>query len=152
YRAPGLARQHRRRRVLDSKKNAFDVHRQDLIDGRHVDLSDADHRRRNSGIVHEAIETTEPFERSIDHRLDVGLVGHVRADETNADLLLERTALLLAAPDNHDLSPFRDKALGYPFADAARAAGHDYDLPVQRAHVSLPVKCPRAPSRVLLRR
>src|SRR6202034_3590004 len=109
YRAPGLARQHRRRRVLDSKKNAFDVHRQDLIDGRDVDLCDADHRRRNSGVVHEAIETTEPLEGSIDHRLDVGLVSHVCANETNAEALLERTALLLAAPDDHDLCPFRDE-------------------------------------------
>src|SRR4029077_14028729 len=122
--------------MLGAQDYSADVDRQDLVDGRHVDLCDADHRRRNSGIVHEAIETTEPFERSIDHRLDVGLVGYVRADETDADLFLERAALLLATPDDHDLCPFRDEGLGYPFADAARAAGHDSDLPVQAAHVS----------------
>src|ERR1700727_2742565 len=114
--------QHHARGVLDAEDHSTNIDRQDLIDRRHINVGNADHRRRNSGVVHEAIETTEPFERSIDHRLDVGLVGHVRADETNADLFLERTALLLAAPDNHDLSPFRDKGLGYPFADAARGA------------------------------
>jgi hypothetical protein len=108
-----------------------------LVDGRCVSLGDADHRRRNARIVDEAVQATEPFQSSIDHPLDVGLIGHVRADETNADPLLERTAFLLTAPDDHDLSPFRDKGLGDPFPDAACAPGHDRDLAVQRAHVSL---------------
>ena len=44
----------------------------------------------------------ERFERSIGHRLDIGLVGHVRADEADADLFLERAALFLELPDDHD--------------------------------------------------
>ena len=134
--AAGLLRQHCRRRVLDSEKDAFDVDREDLIDGRHIDRGDADHWRGNSGVVHQAIETTEPFKRSIDHRLDVSLVGYVRANETNANAFLERAALFLASPDDHDLGPFRDESFGDAFADAARAARYDSNLAIAATYIN----------------
>jgi hypothetical protein len=53
---------------------------------------------------------------------------YVGADETDADLFLERAAFLLAASRDHDFGPFQDEGLGDPFADAARASGHNRDL------------------------
>ena len=89
---------------------------------------------RNARVVDEAIHPPEPFDGLVDHRLDIRLIRHVRANETNADLFLERAAFLLAPPDDHDLGSFRDKGLGDAFADAARASGHDRNLPVQCTH------------------
>ena len=108
-----------RRSMLGPRIDAADVDGENLIDGRAsvsvmliigdgipALLTRQSRRPNHSSVL-------------IDHRLDIGLIRHIRADETNAEPLLERAAFLLAPPDDHHLRAFRDKGLGDAFADAA---------------------------------
>src|SRR5208282_4735410 len=116
----GLLRQHDRRYVLDAQQDAADIDREQLVDGRHVDLGDADHRRRHAGIVDQTIHTAKPFDSLIDHGLHIGLVGNVGPHETDAEPLFQRTALFLPARGDNDFGSFLDEEFDDPFADAAR--------------------------------
>ena len=79
----------------------------------------------------------------VDHHLDIRFLfaGHVRTDETNAVLFLERTTFRFSASDDHDLSAFSDEDFGDRFADAARGwrPGDDRDLFIQCAHGPPPI-------------
>ena len=70
--AASLLRDHDRRHVLDAQEDAADVDRHKPVDGRNIDLADADHWRRNAGVVDQTIHAAEPIDRVIDHRLHVG--------------------------------------------------------------------------------
>jgi hypothetical protein len=120
--------------MLDAEQNAAHIDSQKLIDAGDINLGDAHHGRRNAGVVDQAIDAAEPFDGPRNHRLDVGLVCHVGADEPHLEALFQRLAFRLPACRDNDLGPFLGKELDDFFADAARTAGNDGDFSVQSAH------------------
>ena len=136
--AAGLLRDHDRRDMLHAEKYAAHIDRHDGVVDAHVRVGDADDRLARPGVVDQAVDPAEARDSRGDHRLDVVLLGHVGADEMDADALGQRCALPLAASRGDHLSAFLDEHFGDPFADAAGRAGDDRNLAAQSAHAVLP--------------
>jgi len=123
--------------MLDAEQDAAHIDRQQLIDGRNVDLGDADHGRGNAGVGDQTVDAAEVIDGAIDHRLDVGLACDVGANEADPKALFQRSAFLLPARGDYDFGAFFNKTFDDAFADATRPAGDDRDFPRQRSHKSL---------------
>ncbi len=57
--AAGLLGEHRRGDVLHAEENALDVGGENRVEGRHVDVGDADQRQAPAGVVDEAVDAAE---------------------------------------------------------------------------------------------
>ena len=126
--------------MFHAEHNAAQQRRHRRIEAVHVEPLDAAGLRRAAGIVEQAVDAAEFFDRQRDQRLhlrfhrDVGLAK----DASSAEFLRQRLTLRRATPGNHDFCALGDEYFRGMQSDTAGRAGDYRDLAVQPSHVVIP--------------
>ena len=120
------------RGVLHAEHDAAHQGRHRGVEARHFKPFDAAGLRRAAGIVEQAIDPAEFFDRKRDQRAhlvldrDIGLAE----DAVGAELVRQRLAFRHAASGNDDFGTFGDEDFRRPQADAAGSTRDHRDLAV----------------------
>jgi hypothetical protein len=126
--------------MFHASENTAHVNRDGSIEVCQIGVCDRDTPRASAGIIHKTVETAEPMDRTLDHRLDIRFDCDVCADEAHRPT--QRTgkvlALVMAAAGDNDGRSRSDEKLCRPSPYTAGAPGNDRNLPCQSlCHIEL---------------
>ena len=133
---------HRQHGVFGAQEHAARIHRHQLVP--RVGVQHVGHRAAaDAGIVHQDVELAVFLHGRIDHRLPVGLVGHVQAHEFGRavgarDLGGDLAAVVLQHVGNHHLGAFLGKSARRRGAHAGGRTADDRHFAFQAHDPFLP--------------